>query len=303
MARPAKPSSDGLAETAIDLRAGHRERVRERFSKVGGEAFTDVELLEAVLHLAIPRKDTKDLAKLLLKRFGSFSAALAAPRVRLVEFEHLGESTITNLKIVLAAAQRFARDKVDREQPILSSWSSLIEYCRAAMAFEDIEKFCTLFLDKKNRMIADEVQQRGTVDHTPVYLGEVIKRALELSATALTVVHNHTSGAPSPSTEDVQMSRQIVDVATARNFVARPPNHRHVGPYPAQGAEADLSDQSASAEGAAEGGVPLPLSLSSAPRSCLASASSLASDLMRWRVACQRRCTDAPIEPRRVTGT
>ena len=104
MARPAEPSSDGLAETAIDLRAGHRERVRERFSKVGGEAFTDAELLEAVLHLAIPRKDTKDLAKLLLKRFGSFSAALAAPRERLVEFEHLGESTITNLKIVLAAA-------------------------------------------------------------------------------------------------------------------------------------------------------------------------------------------------------
>jgi len=104
MARPAEPSSDGLGETAIDLRAGHSERVRERFSKVGGEAFSDAELLEAVLHLAIPRKDTKDLSKLLLKRFGSFSAALAAPRERLVEFEHLGESTITNLKVVLAAA-------------------------------------------------------------------------------------------------------------------------------------------------------------------------------------------------------
>ena len=213
MARPAEPSSDGLAETAIDLRAGHRERVRERFSKVGGEAFTDAELLEAVLHLAIPRKDTKDLAKLLLKRFGSFSAALAAPRERLEEFDHLGESTITNLKIVLAAAQRFARDKVDREQPILSSWSSLIEYCRAAMAFEDIEQFRILFLDKKNRLIADEVQQRGTVDHTPVYPREVIKRALELSATALILVHNHPSGDPSPSTADVQMTRQIVDVA------------------------------------------------------------------------------------------
>ena len=213
MARPAEPSSDGLAETAIDLRAGHRERVRERFSKVGGEAFTDAELLEAVLHLAIPRKDTKDLAKLLLKRFGSFSAALAAPRERLEEFDHLGESTITNLKIVLAAAQRFARDKVDRELPILSSWSSLIEYCRAAMAFEDIEQFRILFLDKKNRLIADEVQQRGTVDHTPVYPREVIKRALELSATALILVHNHPSGDPSPSTADVQMTRQIVDVA------------------------------------------------------------------------------------------
>ena len=213
MARPAEPSSDGMAETAVDLRAGHRERVRERFSKVGGEAFTDAELLEAVLHLAIPRKDTKNLAKLLLKRFGSFSAALAAPRELLVEFEHLGETTITNLKIVLAAAQRFARDKVDREQLILSSWSSLIEYCRAAMAFEDIEQFRILFLDKKNRLIADEVQQRGTVDHTPVYPREVIKRALELSATALILVHNHPSGDPSPSTADVQMTRQIVDVA------------------------------------------------------------------------------------------
>jgi DNA repair protein RadC len=210
----AKPSLDGLAEAnQVDLRAGHRERVRERFNKVGGEAFTDAELLEAVLHLAIPRKDTKALAKLLLKRFGSFSGVLSAPRERLVEFEDLGDVTVTNLKIVEAAARRYAHDRVDREQPILSSWSALIDYCRAAMAFEDIEQFRILFLDKKNRLIADEVQQRGTVDHTPVYPREVIKRSLELSATALILVHNHPSGDPSPSTADVQMTRQIIDVA------------------------------------------------------------------------------------------
>ncbi len=214
MSKKAEPSSDGLAEAAsIDLRAGHRERVRERFNKVGGEAFTDVELLEAVLHLAIPRRDTKDIAKLLLKRFGSFSAALAAPRAELDSFEGLGETSITSLKVMLAAAQRFARDKVDRELPILSSWSQLIDYCRSAMAFEDVEQFRILFLDKKNRLIADEVQQRGTVDHTPVYPREVIKRTLELSATALILVHNHPSGDPSPSSADVQMTRQIVDVA------------------------------------------------------------------------------------------
>ena len=214
MSKKAEPSSDGLAEApVVDLRAGHRDRVRERFNKVGGEAFTDAELLEAVLHLAIPRRDTKDLAKLLLKRFGSFSGVLSAPRERLEEFTGLGEASITSLKVVMAAAQRFARDKVDRELPILSSWSSLIDYCRSAMAFEDVEQFRILFLDKKNRLIADEVQQRGTVDHTPVYPREVIKRTLELSATALILVHNHPSGDPSPSTADVQMTRQIIDVA------------------------------------------------------------------------------------------
>ncbi|MEO8756368.1 MAG: DNA repair protein RadC [Devosia sp.] len=198
---------------AIDLKAGHRDRVRERFNKIGGEAFTDVELLEAVLHLAIPRRDTKDLAKLLLKRFGSFSGVLSAPRERLEEFKGLGDLSITSLKVVMSASQRFAHDKVDRDLPILSSWSSLIDYCRAAMAFEDVEQFRILFLDKKNRLIADEVQQRGTVDHTPVYPREVIKRTLELSATALILVHNHPSGDPSPSTADVQMTRQIIDVA------------------------------------------------------------------------------------------
>jgi DNA repair protein RadC len=214
--KPGKPSVDGLAEAAqVDLKTGHRDRVRERFNKVGGEAFSDVELLEAVLHLAIPRRDTKDLAKLLLKRFGSFSGVLSAPRERLIEFDHLGELSVTSLKIIQAAAQRFAHDRVDREQPILSSWSSLIDYCRAAMAFEDVEQFRVLFLDKKNRLIADEVQQKGTVDHTPVYPREVVKRALELGASSIILVHNHPSGDPTPSRSDIAMTREIAAAAKA----------------------------------------------------------------------------------------
>jgi DNA repair protein RadC len=226
VSKAAEPSTDGLAEAtaSADLRAGHRERVRERFNKVGGEAFTDTELLEAVLHLAIPRKDTKDLAKLLLKRFGSFSGVLAAPRQQLEEFDLLGDTTVTNLKVILSAAQRFAKDGLGKDAPILSSWAALIDYCRSAMAFENIEQFRILFLDKKNRLIADEVQQRGTIDHTPVYPREVIKRALELSATAIILVHNHPSGDPSPSTADVQMTKQIADVAKPLGIVL----HDHI---------------------------------------------------------------------------
>jgi DNA repair protein RadC len=208
----------GLFEAAAaagphDHKAGHRDRVRQRYLRLGAEAFVDYELLEAVLHVVVPQKDTKDLAKSLLDRFGSFSAVLAAPYDQLRHFRGLGDITAANLKIVQGAAQRYARDQVSREMPILSSWAALIDYCRAQMAFEEIEQFRLLFLDKKNRLIADEVQQTGTVDHTPVYPREVIKRALELSATALILVHNHPSGDPAPSAADVQMTRAIVEVA------------------------------------------------------------------------------------------
>ncbi len=138
---------------------------------------------------------------------------LGAPPARLAEIKGLGEISGTNLKIIQAAAQRFAKDKVTPDLPILSSWSALIDYCRSQMAFSDVEQFRILFLDKKNRLIADEVQQTGTVDHTPVYPREVIKRTLELSATALILVHNHPSGDPAPSSADVQMTRQINDIA------------------------------------------------------------------------------------------
>lgn len=212
MSEKAKSSSDGLAEAAPHY-LGHHQRVRERLEKIGAENFTDAELLEALLHLTLPRRDTKALAKALLQRFGSFSAVLAAPRERLVEIKGLGDKSVSDLKLVLGAAQRYAHDQVSRDQPVLSSWAALIDYCRSVMAFEDVEQFRILFLDKKNHLIADEVQQKGTVDHTPVYPREVIKRTLELSATALILVHNHPSGDPSPSTADVQMTRQIVEVA------------------------------------------------------------------------------------------
>ncbi len=213
MARPAKPASEGLSEVAQPHYLGHRERARQRFLELGEQHIKDYELLELVLQIILPRKDTKPLAKDLIATFGSFSGVFSASPERLDSIKGLGTVSAANLKIIQAVAQRFARDKVDTGQPILGSWSSLIDYCRAQMAFEDIEQFRILFLDKKNRLIADEVQQTGTVDHTPVYPREVIKRTLELSATALILVHNHPSGDPTPSTADVQMTRQINDIA------------------------------------------------------------------------------------------
>ncbi len=193
--------------------AGHRQRVRERFLRLGGDALEDYELLELALQLAIPRRDTKALAKTLLREFGSFSGVFNARQARLEAVEGLGPTSVAHIKVIQAVAARFGRDRLDREKPILSSWTELIEYCRSQMAYAAVEQFRILFLDKKNRLIADEVQQTGTVDHTPVYPREVIKRSLELSATALILVHNHPSGDPSPSSADVRMTREIADVA------------------------------------------------------------------------------------------
>ncbi|GHA14191.1 DNA repair protein RadC [Devosia pacifica] len=202
----------GLSE-ALPHYTGHRERARQRFIEIGGESLKDYELLELMLHIIIPQKDTKPLAKELLSRFGSFSEVLGAPRQRLAEIKGLGQTTITHIKVIQAVGQRYSRDQIVRDRPILGSWTQLIEYCRAQMAYESIEQFRILFLDKKNLLIADEVQQTGTVDHTPVYTREVIKRALELSATALILVHNHPSGDPQPSAADVRMTREIADIA------------------------------------------------------------------------------------------
>lgn len=205
---------DGMAEAPMKPHyLGHRERARERFNAVGGDALADYELLELLLHMILPQRDTKALAKELLTRFGSLSEVLGAPPARLSEVKGLGETSITHLKVVQAVAQRFGRDQIDTEKPILSSWSQLIDYCRGAMAYESVEQFRILFLDKKNRLIADEVQQVGTVDHTPVYPREVIRRTLELSASALILVHNHPSGDPSPSAADVRMTREIAEIA------------------------------------------------------------------------------------------
>jgi DNA repair protein RadC len=190
---------------------GHRERLRARFMEAGAQALADYEMLELVLFRAVPRRDVKPLAKDLLQRFGSFAEVISAPVERLKQ-EGLGEAAVIELKIVQAAAQRLARGEV-KKRTALSSWTAVIDYVRAAQAFAEKEQFRILFLDKKNQVIADEVQQEGTVDHTPVYPREVVKRALELSATALILVHNHPSGDPTPSQADVEMTRQVAQVA------------------------------------------------------------------------------------------
>jgi DNA repair protein RadC len=190
---------------------GHRERLRARFMEAGAQALADYEMLELVLFRAVPRRDVKPLAKDLLLRFGSFAEVISAPADRLRE-EGLGEAAVVELKAVQAAAQRLARGEV-KKRAALSSWTAVIDYVRAAQAFAEREQFRILFLDKKNQVIADEVQQQGTVDHTPVYPREVVKRALELSATALILVHNHPSGDPTPSQADVEMTRQVAQVA------------------------------------------------------------------------------------------
>jgi DNA repair protein RadC len=201
----------GLSEGAPHYH-GHRERLRARFREAGSDAVSDYELLELVLFRAIPQRDIKPLAKELIAKFGSFAEVVAAPSARLAETKGMGEAAITELRVVHAAASRLARGQA-RKRTVLSSWSSVIDYCRTAMAYEEKEQFRLLFLDKRNQLIADELQQVGTVDHTPVYPREVVKRALELSATALILVHNHPSGDPTPSRADIQMTQAIVDVA------------------------------------------------------------------------------------------
>jgi DNA repair protein RadC len=173
---------------------GHRERLRERFLKGGADAMPDYEMLEMVLFAAVPRRDTKPLAKALIAHFGSFAEVIAARRERLMEIPGVGEAVVQQLKIVEAAAQRLAKGKVIG-RPALSSWAALLDYCMVAMARGQTEEFRVLFLDRKNVLVADEVQSRGTVDHTPVYPREIVRRALEHGASAIILVHNHpTSG-------------------------------------------------------------------------------------------------------------
>jgi DNA repair protein RadC len=191
---------------------GHRQRLRERFHDAGPDALSDYELLELALFAAIPRRDTKPLAKTLLKKFGSFAEVVHAPEALLREVDGVGDAAITQLRLISAASQRIAKGEIKRSLA-LSSWNDVVAYCRSSMAFADKEQFRILFLDKRNQLIADEVQQTGTVDHTPVYPREVIKRALELSATALILIHNHPSGDPTPSQADIQMTKSIIGIA------------------------------------------------------------------------------------------
>ena len=207
-----KPEASSAADEVVDHRHGHRERLKARFREGGADAIPDYELLELLLFRSIPRRDVKALAKDLVRRFGSFAEVLGAPEERLREIPGIGEAVATDLKLVRAAGLRMTKGEL-RKKTVLSSWSQVIDYCRSAMAFETREQFRILFLDKRNGLIADEVQQTGTVDHTPVYPREIVKRALELSASAIILVHNHPSGDPTPSTADIQMTRQIVDIA------------------------------------------------------------------------------------------
>jgi DNA repair protein RadC len=209
---PAKTSDSKNQTAGSPHYHGHRERLRERFYVAGPDALSDYELLEMALFPALPRRDTKPLAKTLIKTFGSFAEVIHAPVARLREIDGIGEASINQLKLIAAAASRVARGEV-KNRSTLSSWNEVIDYCRSSMAFSDKEQFRLLFLDKRNQLIADEVQQTGTVDHTPVYPREVIKRALELSATALILVHNHPSGDPSPSQADIQMTKAIIEIA------------------------------------------------------------------------------------------
>lgn len=191
---------------------GHRERLRERFRTGGADALPDYELMELLLFRAIPRRDTKPLAKQIIGTFGSFAEAVSAPEERLAEVPGLGRAAACEIKVVQAAALRMMRGNVMKRE-LLATWQQVLEYCRAAMAYEPREQFRILFLDHRNRLIADEVQQRGTVNHTPVYVREVIHRALVLSATAIVLVHNHPSGDPSPSRADIELTKEIAKAA------------------------------------------------------------------------------------------
>lgn len=213
-----RPKSSGLTKSSQQTATpemhyhGHRDRLRQRFRENGDTALADYEILELLLFRLIPRRDTKPIAKALLDRFGTLAGVFGADLKLLQEVKGIGETVAVDLKLMSAIAHRMLKSEI-KGKKILSSWSSVIEYCHAAMAYETREQFRILFLDKRNALIADEVQQRGTIDHTPVYPREVVKRALDLSATAIILVHNHPSGDPTPSRADIDMTKMIIDTA------------------------------------------------------------------------------------------
>lgn len=191
---------------------GHRQRLRDRFLQSGPDALPDYELLELLLFQAQPRRDTKPLAKALLKRFNTFAEVISATPEELTEVSGVGDAVVATLKTVQAAALRMAKDEI-MNKPVISNWQRLMDYCRMSMGRNKVESFRVLFLNHRNELIADEQQQHGTVDHTPVYPREVVKRALELHATAMIMVHNHPSGDPAPSKADIAMTKEVRDAA------------------------------------------------------------------------------------------
>jgi len=219
-ASPSNPTAPNQTPSGTE---GHRARMRTRLLTAGPAALADHEMLEMVLFLALPRRDTKPLARLLLARFASFAGTIAAPATELSTIDGLGEAGVAALKLVQAAALRLVRAELIN-RPVLANWDRLIAYLTASLARERVEQFRVLFLDTRNRLLADEVQGRGTVNHTPVYPREVVKRALELNATALILVHNHPSGDPTPSAADLAMTREIRGAAAALSIIL----HDHI---------------------------------------------------------------------------
>ena len=208
---PVTPLPSGRLPSYI---TDHRKRLRERFMSGGAEALPDYELLELVLFRSIPRQDVKPLARALMDAFGDFNRVLTAPVERLRHVKGVGDTVITDLKILEACAHRMARARV-MQRHVISGWDALLDYCHTTMAHREIEQFRVFYLDRKNVLIADEEQAKGTVDHVPVYPREVAKRALELNASALILVHNHPSGDPTPSQSDIDMTNRILDACTA----------------------------------------------------------------------------------------
>ncbi len=208
---PVAPLQKGRLPSYI---ADHRQRLRERFMAGGAVAIPDYEMLELVLFRSIPRKDVKPLARALLDQFGDFNRVISAPVERLGKVTGVGQAVIVDLKVLEAAAHRLARSKVMKRR-VISSWAAILDYCHTTMAHRETEQFRVLYLDRKNTLIADEEQARGTVDHVPVYPREVAKRALELNASALILVHNHPSGDPTPSQSDIDMTRRVQDACNA----------------------------------------------------------------------------------------
>lgn len=219
----ADPTGESSSKKPRPHYHGHRERLRGRFRSAGPDALADYELLELLLFPVIRRGDVKPVAKDLLNRFGTLAEVLSAPTRELMRIDGIGPESVHFFKVVHAVAQRIARDPVWR-RPVLSSWSQVLDYLRVAMAFEREEQFRVLFLDRKNALIADEVQQRGTVDHTPLYPREVVRRALDLGASALILVHNHPSGDPTPSRADVEMTRKVAEAGVPLGIVV----HDHI---------------------------------------------------------------------------
>lgn len=193
---------------------GHRQRLRERFLQHGHAALADYELLEMVLFSARPRGDVKPLAKKLLQEFGSFAKVITASQEKLMAVEGVSEAVVAAIRTVHAAAERMLREEI-QDKPLIKSWSALLNYAKTTMGFKEVEEFRILFLNKRNELIKDELQQKGTVDHTPIYTREVVKRALELNACSLVLMHNHPSGDANPSKADIDITNQVVRASSA----------------------------------------------------------------------------------------